>query len=107
VLSGFFVYLLASKSRTLYVGVTNDLARRMYEHKQGLVRGFSWKYNVDKLVYFETTSDILAAIAREKQIKGWRRERKVTLIESANPDWRDLAEEVRETQGVPRPSASE
>ena len=105
--SGFFVYLLASKSRTLYVGVTNDLARRMYEHKQGLVRGFSWKYNVDRLVYFETTSDVLGAIAREKRIKGWSRARKVCLIESANPDWKDLAEGLGGTQGVPRPPASE
>ena len=105
--SGFFVYLLASKSRTLYVGVTNDLERRMYEHKQGLVRGFSSKYNVDRLVYFETTSEVLGAIAREKQIKGWRRAKKVSLIESANPNWKDLAEELGETQGVPRPPASE
>ena len=105
--SHYFVYLLASKSRTLYVGVTNDLSRRMYEHKQGLVRGFSWKYNVDRLVYFESTSDVLAAIAREKQIKGWRRTKKVTLIESANPDWKDLTEEVGEAQGIPRPVASE
>jgi putative endonuclease len=105
--SGFFVYLLASKSRTLYVGVTNDLARRMYEHKQGLVRGFSWKYNLDRLVYFETTSDVFAAIAREKQIKGWRRAKKVSLIESGNSAWKDLAEEVGGTQGVPRPPAAE
>jgi putative endonuclease len=105
--SDFFVYLLASKSRTLYVGVTNDLARRMYEHKQGLVRGFSWKYNLDRLVYFETTSDVFAAIAREKQIKGWRRAKKVSLIESGNSAWKDLAEAVGGTQGVPRPPASE
>ena len=89
------------------MGVTNDLARRMYEHKQGIVRGFSWKYNVDRLVYFETTSDVLGAIGREKQIKGWRRAKKVSLIESTNPDWKDLAEELAETQEVPRPSASE
>lgn len=103
----YFVYLLASKSRTLYVGVTNDLTRRIYEHKHGLVRGFTSKYNLDKLVYFEATSDVLSAISREKQIKGWKRGRKITLIESSNPGWKDLAEEWCEKQGIPRPSVSE
>ena len=77
----------------MYVGVTNDLSRRMHEHKQGLVRGFSWKYNVDRLVYFETTPESLGAIAREKQIKGWRRAKKIALIESRNPEWKDLMPE--------------
>ena len=91
--SDYFVYLMSSNSRNLYVGVTNDLSRRMYEHKVGLMRGFTWKYNVDRLVYFESTSDILSAIAREKEIKGWSRAKKIALIESANPGWKDLTDE--------------
>jgi len=87
----YFVYLLASRSRVLYVGVTNDLERRVFEHKHKLVRGFSAKYDVDRLLYFESTSNVLAAIAREKEIKGWRRSRKVALIESVNPSWQDLS----------------
>ncbi|HEX9688974.1 MAG TPA: GIY-YIG nuclease family protein [Thermoanaerobaculia bacterium] len=86
-----FIYLLASRSRVLYVGVTNDLERRVFEHKHKLVRGFSAKYDVDRLLYFESTSNVLAAIAREKEIKGWRRSRKVALIESVNPSWQDLS----------------
>ena len=65
----------------------------MYEHKVGLMRRFSWKYNIDRLVYFETTSDVLAAITREKEIKGWTRAKKITLIEATNPDWKDLTDE--------------
>jgi putative endonuclease len=87
----YFVYLLASRSRVLYVGVTNDLERRVFEHKHKLVRGFTSKYDVDRLLYFESTSNVLAAIAREKEIKGWRRSRKVALIESVNPSWQDLS----------------
>jgi putative endonuclease len=87
----YFVYLLASRSRVLYVGVTNDLERRVFEHKHKLVRGFTAKYDVDRLLYFESTSNVLAAIAREKEIKGWRRSRKVALIESVNPSWQDLS----------------
>jgi len=87
----YFVYILASRSRTLYVGVTNDLKRRLYEHKEGLVSGFTRKYRVHSLVYYEATTDVRSAIAREKQIKRWRREKKVRLIESMNPEWKDLA----------------
>jgi putative endonuclease len=83
--------LLASRSRVLYVGVTNDLERRVFEHKHKLVRGFTAKYDVDRLLYFESTSNVLAAIAREKEIKGWRRSRKIALIESVNPSWQDLS----------------
>ena len=75
----------------MYVGVTNDLERRIYEHKQKLVEGFTEKYNVKKLVYFEETEDINAAIAREKEIKKWRREKKNNLVNGLNPDWRDLS----------------
>jgi len=87
----YYVYIMTNKSRTLYTGVTNDLNRRVYEHKQKLVPGFTSKYNITRLVYFEATTDIRAAIAREKQIKGWLRSKKVALIESANPKWDDLS----------------
>jgi putative endonuclease len=73
----YYVYILASRSRNLYVGVTNDLERRVYEHKQKLVPGFTTKYNIDRLVYFEATEDVHAAISREKQIKGWLRSKKI------------------------------
>jgi putative endonuclease len=84
------VYILTNRSRTLYTGVTNNLVRRVYEHKQKLVRGFTEKYNIHQLVFYEETSDVNAAIAREKQIKGWTRAKKIALIESMNPEWRDL-----------------
>ena len=87
----YFVYILANRSGTLYVGVTNDLARRLYEHREKLIPGFTSHYHIDRLVYFEHTPDVRAAIAREKQIKRWRREKKVALIESVNRDWKDLS----------------
>jgi len=87
----FYVYILASMSRVLYVGVTNDLIRRMYEHKQGLLPGFTRQYRVTSLVYFEQTRDIRRAIAREKQLKRWPRWRKVRLIEAQNAGWTDLS----------------
>ena len=87
----YYVYIMSNVSRTLYVGVTNDLLRRVYEHKQKLSHGFTRKYNLTLLVYFEATPDILAAIARETQIKGWLRAKKVSLIESVNPEWLDLS----------------
>ena len=87
----YYVYILANRSGTLYVGVTNDLERRVVEHKHKLIPGFSRRYHVDRLVYFEATPDVRAAIAREKQIKAWRREKKVALIESKNRDWKDLS----------------
>jgi putative endonuclease len=87
----FYVYLLASKlGGTLYVGVTNDLIRRVYEHKEGSVEGFTKRYGVSRLVYFEIHSDAEAAILREKQIKKWNRAWKVSLIEEKNPNWDDL-----------------
>ena len=90
----YYVYLLTNKNNNvLYTGVTNDLGRRVYEHKNKLIEGFTKRYNVNKLVYFETTEDIKSAIAREKQIKGWTRIKKNCLIESVNPEWRDLDEE--------------
>jgi len=84
----YFVYIMTNKSGTLYTGVTNNLERRTYEHKHHLVNGFTKKYNIDKLVYFEETNDINAAISREKQIKGWFRKRKIALIELMNPGWK-------------------
>jgi putative endonuclease len=78
----------------MYVGVTNDLARRIYEHKNKLVDGFTKKYNVSKLVYYEQTTDVYSAIEREKQIKGWRRDKKNELVETVNPNWKDLSDEL-------------
>ena len=87
----FYVYIMTNKSHTLYTGVTNDLERRVYEHKQKLVAGFTAKYNIDRLVYYEATEDVNSAIYREKQIKGWLRAKKIALIESMNPKWTDLS----------------
>lgn len=87
-----YVYIMTNRSRTLYTGVTNDLRRRVYEHKHKLVPGFTEKYNITRLVYFEETPNVQAALAREKQIKGWLRAKKIALIEDANPEWRDLSE---------------
>jgi len=89
----YFVYLLTNwNNEVMYVGVTNDLDRRVYEHKNKLVKGFTEKYNVNKLVYFEETGDVTVALAREKEIKKWRREKKNGLVLSINPDWKDLSE---------------
>ena len=87
----YYVYIMTNRSRTLYTGVTSDLERRVYEHKRKLVPGFTAKYRIKQLVYFEVTQDVHAAIAREKQIKGWLRAKKVALIESVNPEWNDLS----------------
>ena len=84
---------MASLSRTLYIGVTNHLARRVHEHNEGTASAFTTKYNVKRLVYFEEFADIVAAIARETQLKVWSRARKIGLIESTNPNWKDLSEE--------------
>ena len=89
----YYVYIMASASRVLYIGVTNDIARRVSEHQQQKVRGFSARYNVRELVYYEIFGDIRAAIAREKHIKGWLRTKKIALIESLNPHWKDLSTE--------------
>jgi len=86
---------MASASRVLYIGVTGDLLRRVMEHKEMRVPGFTARYRVTELVFFEAFGDIRIAIAREKHIKGWRRERKIALIESFNPHWRDLASELQ------------
>ncbi len=88
----YYVYLLTNRSGTLYTGVTNDLERRMYEHKNKLVEGFTKRYNIDMLAYYEVTSDIGEALTRERQIKAWRRSKRVALIESTNPQWRDLSD---------------
>ncbi len=88
-----YVYILASKTRVLYVGVTSDLATRMLQHKSKSKPGFTAEYNVDRLVYRESCETMTAAIAREKQIKGWTRKKKIALIEQFNPEWKDLAEE--------------
>ena len=88
----YYVYFLTNRTNTvLYVGVTNNLQRRLYEHKNELADGFTKRYHVHKLVYFETTTDVRAAIAREKQIKSWSRARKNALIETMNPKWEDLS----------------
>ena len=92
----YYVYILANKSnRVLDTGVTNDLIRRVYEHKNHLDKGsFTSRYNVENLVYFEAATDVESAIAREKQIKGWNRKRKEKLIEAKNPNWNDLYESI-------------
>ena len=92
---GYWVYILASKpGGTLYVGVTNDLVRRVYEHPEGLADGFTKRYRVRSLVYFEPHEDIAEALQREKNIKHWSREWKIDLIAASNPDWRDLFEDI-------------
>jgi putative endonuclease len=87
----FHVYILSNISKMLYIGVTNNIERRVYEHKQKLVPGFAAKYNLHRLVYLEAFGHIGDAIAREKQIKGWLRAKKIALIEAQNPTWQDLA----------------
>ena len=88
----FYVYLLTNwNNKVMYVGVTNDLQRRLYEHKNQLVKGFTEKYNVERLVYFEETDDVISAWASEKELKKWRREKKNNLVLSVNPEWKDLS----------------
>ena len=87
----YYIYILTNRSGTLYVGVTNDLKRRVYRHKHGLIKGFTSKYGINRLVYYESTTDVRSAITREKEIKGWRRSKKIALIESFNRNWKDLA----------------
>jgi len=89
----YYFYIMANRTRMLYAGVTNSLERRVYEHKNRITPGFTSKYNLTRRVYFEVFSDIRDAIAREKQIKGWLRAKKIALIESVNPKWNDLSEE--------------
>ena len=90
----YYVYLITNwNNKVLYIGVTNNLERRLYEHKNKLIKGFTEKYNINKLVYFEQTNDIESAITREKEIKKWRREKKNSLIESTNKQWEDLSKQ--------------
>lgn len=88
----YFVYILSNRSKTLYIGVTNNLRRRVFEYKTGVGSGFATKYKLDRLVYFERFEDVRSAIDREKQLKGWRRLKKIALIVAINPAWRDLSE---------------
>jgi putative endonuclease len=88
----FYIYIMASESGTLYTGVTSNLEKRVYEHKNGVFDGFSKKYGCKKLVYFEEGTQATPSFEREKQIKGWRREKKEALIRISNPGWRDLSE---------------
>ena len=93
----YYVYILASKKNgTLYIGVTNNLIKRVYEHKQGLIEGFSKKYNVHRLVYYEATNDVNSAIYREKCLKKWNRAWKIRLIRENNPSWEDLYKDLLE-----------
>ena len=87
----YYVYILASKSRRLYIGVTSNLEQRLWEHKNKVVESFTNQYNIDRLVYFEDTTDVRSAIEREKQLMGWRREKKITLIETINAAWEELS----------------
>ena len=96
----YYVYIMTNRSGTLYTGVTNNLERRVHEHTEKLLNGFTEKYGITRLVYYELTSDVREAIAREKQIKSWRRSKKVALIARANPRWRDLAEGWYDGEGV-------
>ncbi len=89
----YYVYIMSSETGTLYTGMTNELQRRVHQHKNKVVDSFTSKYDVNRLVYFETFGDVLQAIAREKQIKGWARRKKLALIESQNPTWRDLSDD--------------
>ena len=87
----YYVYITTNKpSGVLYIGMTNDLIRRIYEHKNHITKGFTDKYNLTQLVWFEQTGDVMSAIAREKQIKNWHRDWKIELIENMNPEWSDL-----------------
>jgi putative endonuclease len=87
----YYVYILTSVSQTLYIGVTNDLQRRIHEHRVGLGSEFTRKYHVHQLVYYESTNNVSTAIEREKELKSWRRSRKLDLIREKNPEWKDLA----------------
>ncbi len=104
----YFVYIMANRLRTtLYIGVTGNLVHRVWEHRQGVIQGFTEEYRCQDLVYFENCPDVRSAITREKQLKGWRRVKKDELVQSSNPGWRDLGDEILDPQGAARgPSAS-
>ncbi len=89
----YYVYIITNYAHTLYTGVTNNLERRVYEHKMKVTPGFTARYDLTTLVYYECTGDVSSAITREKQIKGWLRRKKIALIESQNPEWKDLSSE--------------
>jgi putative endonuclease len=99
----FYVYIMTNRERVLYIGVTNNLRRRVYEHQHKRLPGYASRHNLTQLAYFEATPNVQAAIAREKQIKGWRRVKKMSLIESLNPDWNDLSAGWSDPPGEPRP----
>ena len=101
----YYVYILTNQhGNVMYIGVTRDLSRRLYEHRHHLTGGFTARYHIDKLVYYESTSDIQAALNREKQLKGWTRARKNALVASVNPDWKELLPEAGDSSA---PRASE
>ena len=100
----YYVYIMSSHQGTLYIGMTNDLYRRAYEHCHKLVPGFTQRYNVTKLVYYEETSNVESAITREKQLKGWLRSKKAALVASSNPHWVNLAEGWYEDRALADPS---
>ena len=94
-MNSYYVYILASRRNgTLYIGVTNDLVRRVYDHRNNTIEGFTKKYGVKMLVYYEPYKDIRDALTREKRMKTWKRQWKIDLIESANPDWKDLYSQI-------------
>jgi len=95
----YYVYIMTSLKGTLYTGVTSDLTKRVYAHKHKLIPGFTSRYNIDRLVYYEETGDVREAIAREKQIKSWRRAKKIALIQTINPTWKDISEQWFEDEG--------
>ena len=92
-MNSYYFYIMTNKSKTIYAGVTNNLLRRIFEHKSKIADGFTKKYNINKLVYYETFTHPNDAIRREKQVKGWLRIKKIKLIEKLNPEWKDLSEE--------------
>ncbi|MEJ8752234.1 GIY-YIG nuclease family protein [Lagierella sp. ICN-221743] len=94
-MKNYYIYIMANKTNTtIYIGVTGNLIKRVWEHKNKLIKGFTTRYNVEKLVYYEETTDVNSAIAREKQLKGWTRKKKNQLIESMNPNWDDLYDDI-------------
>jgi putative endonuclease len=88
----YYVYIMTNRSGTLYIGMTNDLVRRVYQHKKKLVLGFTQRYNIDRLIYYEETNDVGVALTRERQLKGWLRSKKIALVKCMNPEWKDLSE---------------
>jgi putative endonuclease len=102
----YFVYIVTNKAnKVLYIGVTNNLERRMYEHRNKMIDGFTKRYNLTKLVYFEETSDVRSAIEREKQLKNWHRDWKIKLIDNFNPEWKDLSVEDKKNRDAEMNSA--